>query len=133
MDDWLRSLDAKLLNEVPAPRFGKDKVFPVCNNEPISEDEVSRVLGLLNGEDYAMCPTNINMGFREAFSLYKLVAITPGVPLEAKRVLTFSYRQMPDSVSWQSMAEHYMASRNLELLELAGFNEPKPEQSHYMY
>tara|TARA_Y100000310_G_scaffold171085_1_gene171248 strand:+ start:13389 stop:13799 length:411 start_codon:yes stop_codon:yes gene_type:complete len=132
-DSFLTTLDSKLFKAEEGNYAGRPCLWPITNDEPISEEEVNNVLGLLNQQDYAMCPTNVNMGFREAFSIYRMDAVVVGEPLEAERLLTFSYKQMPESITWEMMSEHYMQNRNLELLRLAGFNEPSPSIAKYMY
>ena len=133
MNKFLKSLDERLFELKDGTYRGRACKNPISNDEKISEEEVKEVLGLLNKQDYLMIPTNINYGFREAFSVYKVENSVPGIPLEVDRVLTFAMKQMPESISWENMAEHYMQERNLELCDLAGFRRPKASISHYVY
>jgi hypothetical protein len=133
--DFLQSLDARLSKIEKGSYCKKPTSYLSGTNEPISLNEINRIFELLGANDYALYPTNMNMGFREGFSLYQIEHPTfPGIPATSKRVLSFSFKQVENEVPWQDFSDKYMAPRNLELLRLIGVkNDPSPSRGTYTY
>lgn len=102
-------------------------------DQRITPREMARMLRLLNTKegDYAITPINTNMGLSAGFSVIRIS--TAGTLHPAETVLSFTKRQLPAAVSWESMAETYMGKRNLELLAVIEIEKPVPDQGRYDY
>ena len=101
--------------------------------EKLTEEEMARLLKLINtvAGDYALAPCNTNMGLSAGFALWWIMVA--GMLHTAECALSFTERQLPETVAWETMAEAYMGERNLELLGIIGIERPVPNKSRYDY
>jgi hypothetical protein len=104
-----------------------------ADDEALTENEMERILSLMNGDDYVISPQNMNMGFRAGIVVATAEAQAPGLPLDSRWLLSFTDKQFPASYTWEQVADVYMGPRNLELLAQIGAEAPDPRKSRYDY
>jgi hypothetical protein len=130
-DDFLRSLDERLFYiSKTTDRLGTRR-FPLTTEDTMTLKETQIVLGIIaKGSSYAMTPGSVNYGFRPACTVLRVDSHAPGMH-QAVRMLTFAEKQSP--VDWELLSEHYMATRNLELLSLVDMEKPEAGRERYEY
>jgi hypothetical protein len=134
--EFLQTLDKKLhytaesSNLTLRPDYKPYKWDLYHHDMRMTGDELERVIGLMNDESYAIMPIVTDMTIGHGFSV---IWIDPYGCERPRSVLKFLERQMPNSTTWEQMAECYMGEMNLELLDMIGAEKPDPKMSSYNY
>jgi hypothetical protein len=131
---FLERLDLRLRNETELEdrfrgRF-KTKVFRSGVN--LSKEEMARILGLANQQDYAIKPCCAD-GFQPGFCVYYVCNSILGLGFRGEVVLAVREDQFPERFDWKTLSDVYMQPRNRELLGLIHQPIPQPARSTYDY
>lgn len=132
--NFLKSIDARVSLHTKGTYMGREVTSrSSVEGEKLTESEMEKILSLMNGDDYVICPQNMNMGFMAGIVIATAESQASGMPLTSQSLLSFTDKQFPKGYTWGKVAKVYMGERNLELLSMIGIPEPKRSKSHYDY
>ncbi len=105
------------------------------SRERLTQSEFERLCKYLDTGDFAIIPENFI--FNPGFMVYRIYRERERASeFTADHVLKLYKQQLPEQVTWEQMANIYMRTKNiglLNLVKLASFGEPQRVESHYEY
>ncbi|MBN2368040.1 hypothetical protein JXC34_03400 [Candidatus Woesearchaeota archaeon] len=99
-------------------------------DKTLSEDDLERLLKILDNTNLVFFPKNTNWGFSVGF---RITYIPPrfGV-MTSKDILTFKEAQLPEGYSFDRLSEYFMRPSNIQRAKSIGV-EFVNDRSHYTY
>lgn len=130
--EFLKGLDARVRSvERVRDKVWRRSYIEEYTKRTISENEIEKVLQVVQDENLLFFPINTNRGFSVGFQVMDGKEFAPGVQ-ELELLLRFKEEQLPESYDFRRLSEMFLRERNQQLIEYFKL-EPIRERSYYTY
>lgn len=129
---FLKGLEGQLVEFVPVVVFGRSTVKDTYKEIRMSEEDIRKVLDIVEWRGLFFAPSDTGFGFEPGFTIGIVEPVYPGVPPNYEHLLIFQEKQLPEGWDFGRLSEYFMTQRNLGLANILG-REIVNDRARYVY